>query len=135
VRKVFVEMSLIARSRWLEHVPGVRTLGVDVARGGEDSTVFALFYGNKQLPFETYQGKDLMKTANRIEERYNEGWKCIAIDDTGIGGGVTDRLSELGIEIKEVQSCTPLLRMVSAISSRKEVAAAQNRDKQKTPPW
>lgn len=98
----FIEMSLIARSRSLEPIPGVRSLGVDVARSGDDKTVFAFFDGNHQLPFEQYQGKDLMKTANRIQELYNEGWKCIAIDDTGIGGGVTDRLRELGIEVHAI---------------------------------
>lgn len=98
----FIDLALIRRSRTLPACPGVRSLGVDVARSGEDRTVFAFFDGNQQLPFQTFYGKDLMRTANRIQELYKEGWTTITIDDTGVGGGVTDRLRELGIEVNAV---------------------------------
>jgi hypothetical protein len=93
----YIERSLVHATFEVPAVQGVRAIGVDVARSGNDRTVFAFFDGNLQLPFETYQGRNLMATANRIVELYKEGWKVIALDDTGIGGGVSDRLRELNI--------------------------------------
>ena len=81
---------------------GIKSLGVDIARGGTDETVFAMFDGDVQLPFETFYHSDLMQTANRVKQKYDEGFKIIAIDDSGLGGGVTDRLKELGITIYPV---------------------------------
>ncbi|HET6401964.1 MAG TPA: hypothetical protein VFH95_11265 [Candidatus Kapabacteria bacterium] len=72
----------------------VKCLGVDIARGGEDATVFAFFAGNCQLEFKTMHEKDLMAIAHRIKRYYDEGFQIIALDDTGVGGGVTDRLKE-----------------------------------------
>jgi hypothetical protein len=80
----------------------IKAMGVDVARSGSDSTVFAYFEGGKQLPFETLQYQDTMATANKIHQRYQEGWNVIAVDDTGIGGGVTDRLRELKVPVHAV---------------------------------
>jgi phage terminase large subunit len=45
------------------------------------------------------RGKDLMRVANRLKQLYDDGWKVIAIDDTGIGGGVVDRLKELQVPV------------------------------------
>jgi len=73
---------------------GVKCLGVDIARGGGDATVFAFFDGNRQLEFQTMHGKDLMAIAHRIKHYYDDGFQIIALDDTGVGGGVTDRLKE-----------------------------------------
>jgi hypothetical protein len=98
----FIDMALILRALEAEPLSGSRSIGVDVARSGNDRTVFAFFDGNTQLPFECFFGKDLMKTANRISQLYKEGWKTITIDDTGIGGGVTDRLRELNIPVNAV---------------------------------
>jgi len=93
----YIERGLILRTFDVAEERGARALGVDVARSGNDRTVFAFFDGNTQLPFECSFGKDLMATANRIVELYKQGWTTIAVDDTGIGGGVTDRLRELKI--------------------------------------
>ena len=75
----------------------LKAIGVDVARNGNDETVIAFFRGDEQLPFETARGRDLMKTAARIHTLFDDGWTCIAVDDTGIGGGVCDRLKELKV--------------------------------------
>jgi phage terminase large subunit len=98
----FIDMSLLRHSFMTEPVPGVRSVGVDVARGGTDSTVISYFDGNTQLPFEQWTGKNLMKTANRVKQLYDDGWSCIAIDDTGMGGGVTDRLREMNVPVHAV---------------------------------
>lgn len=104
----FISMELIQRASIgpIEQIgpigTSIKAMGVDVARSGSDSTVFAYFDGNRQLPFETFQYQDTMATANKIKQRYDEGWNVIAVDDTGIGGGVTDRLRELKVPVHAV---------------------------------
>jgi hypothetical protein len=89
-------------------MPAVRAMGVDIARGtGEDATVYAFFDVQEdgpdiQLEFERYRYEDLMATADRIQRKYEEckaaGTELvIAIDDTGVGGGVSDKLKREGV--------------------------------------
>ncbi|HEY3875210.1 MAG TPA: hypothetical protein VGM92_07015 [Candidatus Kapabacteria bacterium] len=89
---------------------GIRALGVDIARGNaEDATVYAYFDVMQegpdiQLKFQQYYEEDLMATADRIEREYH---RCaangielvIAVDDTGLGGGVTDALKRKNIPL------------------------------------
>ncbi len=86
----------------------VRAMGVDVSRGvGEDATVYAYFDvfddgPDVQLPFKEFYDDDLMATADRIQREYNRCFVqgielVIAIDDTGLGGGVSDKLKREGI--------------------------------------
>lgn len=92
----FIPMHLVARSTELAALRGEKAMGIDIARGGDD-TVIAFFDGNVQLPFVTLRTKDLVEIAHHIETYYKEGWKIIALDDTGVGGGVTDILNANGI--------------------------------------
>lgn len=98
----FITQDLLNRSLSVEAKTGIKSIGVDVARSGEDKTVIAFFDGNTQLDFESFVGRDLMRTANRIRQLYEEGWRVIGIDDTGIGGGVTDRLREQNIAVHAI---------------------------------
>lgn len=76
-------------------------LGVDVARFGDDETVIATRVGDVIQPLLSWQGQDLMKTVGQIVrqcERLNAQYHrdiTVVIDDTGVGGGVTDRLCEV----------------------------------------
>jgi phage terminase large subunit len=120
----FIEPSLISRSLNVEPVSGIKSLGVDIARSGNDRTVFAFFDGNIQLGFESYFGKDLMRTANRIKQLFDEGWTSITLDDTGIGGGVTDRLRELGVPVIAVnfaQSAKGFIKTKAVANARAEM--------------
>lgn len=70
-----------------------RELGVDVARYGNDETVFCLRKGDHARIIESYQGRDLMHTAHRTEVSIRDDRVSRAkIDDSGLGGGVTDYL-------------------------------------------
>lgn len=77
-----------------------RILAVDVARFGDDETVFSAIEKISELNFrhlhqETWRNKDLMMTAGKtldLIRQLNIDITCI--DDVGIGGGVTDRLRE-----------------------------------------
>ena len=74
-----------------------KVLGVDVARFGMAQTVFVLRQGLKVLGLWKYRGKDLMWTASRsIELSEEHKPDAVFIDDTGLGGGVTDRMRQLG---------------------------------------
>lgn len=73
-------------------------IGVDVARYGDDETVFCVRRGNKVLEFQTYKKLSIPETTGRlihvIKECETAGLKVyVAVDDTGVGGGVTDLLN------------------------------------------
>lgn len=79
-------------------------IGVDVARHGDDETVLAPRLGLYSLPLQTFGKQDLMTTTGRImlmakelHELYNRPIG-VTLDDTGVGGGVTDRLKEIVAE-------------------------------------
>lgn len=80
--------------------PGSAMLGVDIARYGEDTTVIAYRRGPVIRFLWKGKGKSLMETVTAIREILEsrpEIDMCV-IDDTGLGGGVTDRLRELEFE-------------------------------------
>lgn len=76
-------------------------IGCDVARFGEDNTCITLRQGNRVRIVEVINGQDTMATAGSLAKLAREnqhplyGKPTIAIDDTGVGGGVTDRLREI----------------------------------------
>lgn len=70
-------------------------VGVDVARYGADKSVCASYQPNKVLPLKKLQGKDTVAVQHMVnQEVMQAGAKLIQItvDDTGVGGGVTDHL-------------------------------------------
>ena len=77
-------------------------IGVDVARFGGDKTVLAVREGHRVRVAKVYAGKDLMWTTGAVLDLARElhaakGRKPrIVVDDVGLGGGVTDRLREIG---------------------------------------
>lgn len=80
-------------------------IGLDVARFGDDETVMATRVGAICLPLKSFQGQDLMKTvglvikeSNQLHDLYPNHLIRIKLDDTGVGGGVTDRLKEIVYE-------------------------------------
>jgi len=78
-------------------------LGVDVARFGDDETVIAPRIGMKVFPLHCYRKQDTMVTAGWVIATGKEMMQrfpqlrrvLIKVDDTGVGGGVTDRLNEV----------------------------------------
>lgn len=84
-------------------------IGCDVARFGDDKTVIATCIGNKVFPFKKYSKKSTMETAGNVIKTCNDYMthfqnikKCIVkVDDSGVGGGVTDRLKEV-VEEKDL---------------------------------
>ena len=79
--------------------PRRAALGVDLARFGDDATAFTWIEDGRLTRQLQYRGVALMDTAGRIIEALQERpGLALALDDTGLGGGVTDRLHEQGWE-------------------------------------
>ena len=87
-----------AVKRQLEPV-GPATLACDVARFGADKTVVYRRQGDVcRLVWRT-QGRDTQQVAGHLKAMAEDDpdVDTIIIDDTGVGGGVTDRLNEEGV--------------------------------------
>jgi len=82
-----------------------RIIGLDIARFGEDETVFTILekkaYNQWEQSFlEAHRQKDLMWTVGRcIDLRREIQSNLVIIDDDGLGGGVVDRLRETDMEV------------------------------------
>jgi hypothetical protein len=106
----FITLSMIEGAiRTEPDTSGTIAFGVDVARYGDDKTVIAIREGNRVTMPINRQGQNLMQTVGDIVQLYREtlrkrtdyrGRVKVNIDDTGLGGGVTDRLIEVVREEK-----------------------------------
>lgn len=76
---------------------GVEEIGVDVARFGDDSSVFFKKKGLGVIAWEKYNKQDTVFIAGKVRELadYDKEMR-IKVDDTGVGGGVTDILRNDG---------------------------------------
>lgn len=78
-------------------------LGVDVARFGRDETVIVRRRGGRIDLLHCGRKEDTMATTGRVAAALRETGATVAkIDDAGVGGGVTDRLRELGLPVMPV---------------------------------
>ena len=85
---------------------GPNKLGVDVARGGRNYNVWVIRNANTAFVVARDRDNDLMSVAAKTMEfakQYGVQANEIYIDDTGVGGGVSDRLRELGWKINAVR--------------------------------
>ncbi len=93
-----------ARQRTLDAGPrGV--LGVDVARYGTDRTVLALRRGPVARVVGDYATQATMETTGRVVAAWREHpVDEIRVDGVGVGGGVVDRLVEIGFGVVDMQA-------------------------------
>ena len=83
----------IEREKFTELMSDIKAIGVDVARFGDDKTVITLKIGKNVNKIVSYNGKDTTWTVGKIKELDKDFCADnIVIDDTGVGGGVTDML-------------------------------------------
>lgn len=115
---VFIGLSMVEQS-CMNDLPENREIhrisfGVDVARYGNDETVIAKNVGGKTTLPAILRGQSLMTTVGKVVQLYRQtlaeyprydGDIYANIDDTGLGGGVTDRLEE----VKEEEHLTRLI--------------------------
>lgn len=89
-----------AQDRKIEAAGGIE-VGCDVARFGQDNTEIFKRHGLKTIGHWEFKGQDTQFIADKI---YNDiinrdpSIPC-KIDDTGVGGGVSDRLNKLGAKV------------------------------------
>lgn len=81
-------------------------MGVEVARFGDDNSVIRFRQGRdaRSIPKQSFSGLDTMQLVAKCVDaiiKYNPD--AINIDGGGVGGGVVDRLKELGYKINECQ--------------------------------
>jgi phage terminase large subunit len=77
---------------------GPTTFGVDVARYGNDRTALTIKKGNHIETLESWTHSSIVDTAERIRLRASQQHPIdIRIDDTGVGGGLTDLLKSWGL--------------------------------------
>lgn len=106
---VFIPLTLVEQGiiTELEATVTKIAMGVDVARFGDDETVIATdVSGDIEIPVVRH-GQDLMRTVGDIVILYRKlieiypdykGPITCNIDETGLGGGVADRLEEVKVE-------------------------------------
>jgi hypothetical protein len=81
---------------------GARHMGVDVARYGHDKTVIVVRDSRCVLAKYEYSGLPIPEVVNKVVQHQKE-WTVpadnIRVDDTGVGGGVTDLLLDRGWDV------------------------------------
>lgn len=93
------------KREWTEEekkeMPQIKSMGIDVARSGDDATVFTVMSGWEQVFSFAFIGKRLTETIGMAKKIFADcGFvkdeDVIVVDDIGLGGGVTDHLIECG---------------------------------------
>jgi len=83
------------------HYPKVA--GIDVARFGDDDTVFITRQGPKILDITRFNGLNTMEVAGHMLQYYHHHQhQVLYVDGTGLGAGVVDRGRELGVPLVDV---------------------------------
>lgn len=92
-----------AMSRVISDPEGQIQIGCDVARFGDDRTVAYMRKGMKTIAERVWSKQDTQTTAKALLDFADYDPSVLyAIDDTGVGGGVTDRLREEGRKVLAV---------------------------------
>ncbi len=76
-------------------IPGRKVVGIDVARGGEDETVFSIRNGNVVRELIRFRIADTMETADAAAMHLDESGALAVVDVIGIGAGVYDMLRRM----------------------------------------
>jgi len=83
--------------------------GLDVARFGKDATVLIKMQGREVVEIIEWSGLDTMETTGRVMAEVLAAPNMrrpaqIVVDSIGVGGGVVDRLRELGMPVRGINT-------------------------------
>jgi hypothetical protein len=96
--------------------------GVDVARYGDDESVLYMRRGRKHFQPLTYKGMNTMALADEVSaEILNRKPDAVFVDGGGVGGGVVDRLLQLGHHVEEVNSAASATEIEKFANKRAEM--------------
>jgi len=83
------------------HFPKVA--GVDIARFGDDETVFTTRQGPKLVDVTKFKGLDTMEVAAKMLDYWRQHQHhTVFVDGVGLGAGVVDRGREFGVPVVDV---------------------------------
>ena len=122
-------------------IVGELQIGADIARYGNDSSVFTPRVGNVILPQIKRKkptsdtalmdmAEELFIMATSMITKYDTDSCIIAIDDNGVGGGVTDRLRQI-IKEKVTKQCSYTIQVAACNNCNKVNEELEKRDKKK----
>jgi hypothetical protein len=90
------------RERYKDMTASV-VIGIDPARGGNDSTVIVVRQGRDIIAVKRYKGEDTMTIVGRVIEAIEEYKPTLTcIDEGGLGYGILDRLLEQRYKVRGV---------------------------------
>ena len=85
--------------------PYKRIVSIDVSRFGDDKTVCYAIENNAMLAKDEWEKKSTMESVGRaVLFAKKHDIKSFAVDEIGVGGGVADRLAELGYQVISVNA-------------------------------
>lgn len=83
----------------------LRIVSIDVARYGDDKTIFKAIEDFREIASEEHEKKSTMEIVGLAcrfaKKAFGPGQDCksFAVDEIGVGGGVADRLEELDMQV------------------------------------
>jgi len=103
------EMSIIGRDQILEAMnrtvepDGAVEVGADIARMGNDRIVFWMRKGLATLKHQSFNKLRTTETCDQLEQFVDfDKSILIKVDDTGVGGGVTDEMMKRGYNVMPI---------------------------------
>jgi len=98
-----VDVALAANMGYRDYHNFPKIIGADIARFGDDETIFILRQGPKIVTIKRIKGHDTMQVAEALYEFQREHQATtVFIDSIGIGAGVFDRCKQLRMPVREV---------------------------------
>lgn len=93
---------------------GMQSLGIDVARYGNDKTTFAFWEGNVLVEFieiDNYDIHTISTLANIEIQKRQINADRVGVDVVGLGAGVADNLKADGLRVKDITSGAKPIRI------------------------
>jgi len=100
-----IPFELILKAYEIKPIDGARSLGVDVARYGDDKTILLEFNGNHIQAIDEYEEIPIDRTADlvlikMVNNRINAD--SVGIDGVGLGAGVVDILKRKRFNVQDI---------------------------------
>ena len=97
-------------------------MGVDVARFGFDKSALCVRQGERVLSMRSFDRMDTMRLVHEVLGTVREtGAEAVFVDEGGVGGGVVDRLRELGAPVYGVHFGGSARRPTRFFNRRSEI--------------